>query len=180
MKNEIRISGFGGQGVALAAVILGKAATLYEDLEAVMTQSYGPEARGGASSADVILSDVEIAYPFVEQADILIALSQEAYNKYRPLAKPDALVLIDRDLVKPDDKDQVRAIPATKLAEGLGRRIVTNIVMLGFMTVVSGLVKRENMEKALEASVKASTIPLNLKAFTTGYEYVPGREEKHE
>jgi 2-oxoglutarate ferredoxin oxidoreductase subunit gamma len=180
MKNEIRISGFGGQGVALAAVILGKAATLYENMEAVMTQSYGPEARGGASSADVILSDAEIAYPFIEQADILVALSQEAYKKYRPLAKKDALVLIDRDLVQPDEKDKVRSIPATKLAEELGRRIVTNIVMLGFLTAVVGLVKREYMEKALQESVKPKTVPLNMKAFATGFEYVEGREEKHE
>jgi 2-oxoglutarate ferredoxin oxidoreductase subunit gamma len=180
MKNEIRISGFGGQGVALAALVLGKAATLYEDLEGVMTQSYGPEARGGASSADVILSDAPIAYPFVQQADILIALSQEAYKRYRPLAKKDALVLIDQDLVQPDVKDIVKAIPATRLAEGLGRRIVTNIVMLGFLTAVSGLVKRENMEKALEESVKAKTLPLNLKAFATGFEYTGNREEHHE
>jgi 2-oxoglutarate ferredoxin oxidoreductase subunit gamma len=180
MKHEVRISGFGGQGVALAAMVLGKAAVLYEDLEGVMTQSYGPEARGGASSADVILADAPIAYPFIEQADILIALSQEAYQKYRPLAKKDALVLIDRDLVQPDEKDKVKAIPATKLAEGLGRRIVTNIVMLGFLTAVSGLVKRENMEKALEESVKAKTVPLNLKAFATGFEYEDGQEESHE
>jgi 2-oxoglutarate ferredoxin oxidoreductase subunit gamma len=180
MKHEIRISGFGGQGVALAAMVLGKAATLYEDLEGVMTQSYGPEARGGASSADVILADAPIAYPFVQQADILIALSQEAYKRYRPLAKKNALVLIDRELVQPDEKDNVRAIPATRLAEELGRRIVTNIVMLGFFTAVSGLVKRENMEKALEDSVKAKTISLNMKAFATGYEYARAGEEKHE
>jgi 2-oxoglutarate ferredoxin oxidoreductase subunit gamma len=180
MKNEIRISGFGGQGVALAALVLGKAATLYEDLEGVMTQSYGPEARGGASSADVILSDEPIAYPFVQQADILIALSQEAYKRYRPLAKKEALVLIDQDLVQPDSKDSVKAIPATKLAEGLGRRIVTNIVMLGFLTAVSGLVTRENMEKALEESVKAKTLSLNLKAFATGFEFAGTGEGHHE
>jgi len=180
MKKEIRISGFGGQGVALAALVLGKAATLYEDLEGVMTQSYGPEARGGASSADVILSDALIAYPFVQQADILIALSQEAYKRYRPLAREDALVLIDQDLVRPNEKDKVKAIPATRLAEGLGRRIVTNIVMLGFLTAVSGLVKRENMEKALEESVKAKTLSLNLKAFTTGFDFAGSMEEHHE
>jgi 2-oxoglutarate ferredoxin oxidoreductase subunit gamma len=177
MKCEIRISGFGGQGVALAAMVLGKAATLYEDMEGVMTQSYGPEARGGASSADVILSDTPIAYPFVQQADILIALSQEAYKKYRPLAKKDALVLIDRELVQPDEKDCVKSIPATKLAEELGRRIVTNIVMLGFFTAISGLVKRENMERALEISVKTKTVPLNMKAFDTGFKYANDREE---
>ncbi|MGA9398603.1 MAG: 2-oxoacid:acceptor oxidoreductase family protein [Anaerolineaceae bacterium] len=178
MKKEIRISGFGGQGVALAGMILGKAATLYENIEAVMTQNYGPEARGGASSADVIVSDTEIAYPFIQEADILVALSQQAYLKYRPLSKKDAMVLIDQDLVTPNKGDKVLAIPSQKLAEGLGRRIVTNIVMLGFLTAVTGLVKRENMEKALESSMKASIVPLNLKAFATGFEYATAKEGK--
>jgi len=178
MKKEIRISGFGGQGVALAGMILGKAATLYENIEAVMTQNYGPEARGGASSADIIVSDSDIAYPFVQEADILVALSQQAYLKYRPLSKKDAMVLIDQDLVIPDKNDKVMAIPSQKLAEGLGKRIVTNIVMLGFLTAVTGLVKRENMEKALESSMKASIVPLNLKAFATGFEYAIAKEKK--
>lgn len=178
MKKEIRISGFGGQGVALAGMILGKAATLFENIDAVMTQNYGPEARGGASSADVIVSDTEIAYPFVQEADILVALSQQAYLKYRPLAKKDAMVLIDQDLVTPNKGDKVFMIPSQKLAEGLGRRIVTNIVMLGFLTAVSGLVKRENMEKALESSMKASILPLNMKAFATGFEYSTVKEGK--
>ena len=98
MRKEIRISGFGGQGVVLAGYILGKALTLYDGLEAVMTQSYGPEARGGASSANVIVSDRSIAYPFVQQPDILVALSQEAYTRFRPMTKPEALILIDEDL----------------------------------------------------------------------------------
>ena len=88
--------------------------------------------------------------------------------------------MIDQDLVQPDSKDSVKAIPATKLAEGLGRRIVTNIVMLGFLTAVSGLVTRENMEKALEESVKAKTLSLNLKAFATGFEYAGSGEGHHE
>jgi len=87
MRTEIRIAGFGGQGVALAGVILGKALTIYSDYEAVMTQSYGPEARGGASSANLIISDEPIDYPFVLKPDILVALSQEAYTLYRPDAK---------------------------------------------------------------------------------------------
>jgi 2-oxoglutarate ferredoxin oxidoreductase subunit gamma len=123
------------------------------------------------------LSDQPIAYPFVQQADILVALSQEAYTKFRPEAKPDALVLIDEDLIVPLEGDQVHAIPATRLAEGLGRRIVTNIVMLGFFTVVTGLVSRENMVKALEASLKPKVVPLNLQAFSAGFEYREQREK---
>jgi 2-oxoglutarate ferredoxin oxidoreductase subunit gamma len=177
MRKEIRISGFGGQGVGLASLILGKALALYQGVEAVMTQNYGPEARGGASSADVVMSDQPIAYPFVQQADVLVALSQEAYTKFRPQSKPDALVLIDEDLVTQLDGDQVHAIPATRLAEELGRRIVTNIVMLGFFTAVTGLVSRENMEKALESSLKPKIVPLNVQAFAAGFEYFKQTEE---
>lgn len=138
-----------------------------------MTQSYGPEARGGASSSDLVLSDEPIDYPFVQEADILVALSQAAYTKFRPAAKSNALVLIDQDLVVPFDGDNPQRIPATRLAEELGRRVVTNVVMLGFFSAVTGLVRRETMEKAIESTVKAKTVPLNLQAFRRGFEYVP-------
>jgi 2-oxoglutarate ferredoxin oxidoreductase subunit gamma len=177
MRKEIRISGFGGQGVVLTGYVLGKALALYEDLEAVMTQSYGPEARGGASSANVVFSDQDIAYPFVQRPDVLVALSQEAYGKFRPSAKQGALILIDEELVKPWPDDLVHAIPATRLAEELGRRIVANMIMLGFLTAVSGLVSRESMLEALKTSVKPKTVELNLRAFSTGYEYA-GEKEK--
>lgn len=171
MRKEIRISGFGGQGVALAGMILGKALTIYQDMEAVMTQAYGPEARGGASSANVVVSDQPIAYPFVQSADVLVALSQEAYNKFRPEARPEAQVLIDQELVTPDDSDTVFALPATRMAEELGRRMVTNMVMLGFLTAVCDLVRPDCMLQAIETSVKPNTLQLNVKAFSAGYEY---------
>jgi len=136
MRTEIRISGYGGQGVVLAGYILGKAIALHSGLEAVMTQSYGPEARGGASSANVVISDEPVDYPFVLHPDILVALSQEAYTRFRPTAKPEARVFIDQDLVIPFGNDQPYSIPATRLAEQLGRRIVANMVMLGFFTAV--------------------------------------------
>ena len=171
MRKEIKITGFGGQGVVLAGYIVGKCLSLHEGLEAVMTQSYGPEARGGASSSNIVVSDEPIDYPFVQQADILVALSQEAYTKFRPQSKSDAVCLIDEDLVKPFDDDQPLKIPATKLAEELGRRIVANVVMLGFITASTGLVKRDSMEETIKSSVKEKTIPLNMKAFETGYQY---------
>jgi 2-oxoglutarate ferredoxin oxidoreductase subunit gamma len=176
MRKEIKISGFGGQGVVLFGYILGKCLSLHEGLEAVMTQSYGPEARGGASSANIVVSDEPIDYPFVQEADILVALSQEAYTKFRPQAKSDALVLIDEDLVDPFDDDQPLKIPATKFAEELGRRIVANVVMLGFVTASTDLTKRESMEEAIKDSVKEKTIPLNMKAFETGYAYAKQSE----
>jgi 2-oxoglutarate ferredoxin oxidoreductase subunit gamma len=171
MRKEIRISGFGGQGVGLAGLILGKALALYENKEAVMTQAYGPEARGGASSANIVVSDTPIDYPFVQNPDILVAISQEGYTKYRPTAKIDAMILIDEELVKPFSNDTPFAIPATRLAENLGRRIVTNVVILGFLCEVTGIVSQEAMERALIDSVRAKTIPLNLQAFEAGYKY---------
>jgi 2-oxoglutarate ferredoxin oxidoreductase subunit gamma len=171
MRKEIRISGFGGQGVVLAGYLLGKSLSLYENLEAVMTQSYGPEARGGASSANVVVADRTIAYPFVQKADIFVALSQEAYSRYRPEAGPEAQILIDSGLVVPDEKDQVHPFPATELAEELGRRIVANVLMLGYLSALTGVVKVESLEQAIRSTVKEKVVPLNLKALQRGYSY---------
>ncbi len=176
MRKEIRLSGFGGQGIGLAGHILGKAAALYQGLEAVMTQSYGPEARGGASSANIVIADRRIDYPFVQRPDVLVALSQEAYTRFRPQTGPDTLVIIDEGLVTPEHGDAIAGIPATRLAEELGRRIVANMVMLGFFASVSHLIDREALEKAIETTVPAKTLDLNLKAFATGFEYENGRE----
>jgi 2-oxoglutarate ferredoxin oxidoreductase subunit gamma len=171
MRTEIRIAGFGGQGVGLVGQILGKALALYDELETVMTQAYGPEARGGASSADVVVSDREIAYPFIQNPDILVALSQEAYTKFYPTAKAGALVIIDEDLVTPQANSNLYTIPATRLAEDMGRRIVANMIVLGFFTAVTGVVTRSAAEEAIRTTVKAKTVPLNLEAFAKGYAY---------
>lgn len=171
MRREIRVSGFGGQGVALAGYILGKASALYEGLEAVMTQSYGPEARGGASSANIVIADEPIDYPFVRSPDVFVALSQEGYTKYRLTASLDAIILIDEHLVTPFPDDKPLGIPATRMAEDLGRRIVANVVMLGFCSAHIDLIKRESMEQAIETSVRPKTLELNLQAFAQGYEY---------
>jgi len=171
MRKEIRIAGFGGQGIALTGYILGKALALYDGLETVMTQAYGPEARGGASSANLVVSDREIAYPFVQHPDILVVLSQEAYSKFRPTVENNAQILIDQDLVHPDQGDHVIGIPATRIAEELGRRIVANVVMLGFFTSVTQIASCTAVEEAIKSTVKEKTIPLNLKAFMAGYEF---------
>jgi len=176
MRKDIRISGFGGQGVGLAGFILGKAASLYQGLEAAMTQAYGPEARGGASSSDIVIADRPIDYPFVEEADILVALSQEAYTRFRGEAKTDALVVIDEGLVTPLEDDRPLRIPATRLAEGIGHRIVANVIMLGFLTAVMGVLERQAVEKAIETSVRPKTVPLNLQAFALGFDYASQKE----
>ena len=176
MRTEICISGFGGQGIALAGYILGKAAALFAGMEAVMTQSYGPEARGGASSANIIISDLTVDYPFVQKPDILIALSQEGYLKYRPKAKGGAQIIVDKDLVGPFETDSPEVIPATRIAEDLGKRIVANVVMLGFFTAAADVVSREAMQKSIESTVKPKTLSLNLEAFIRGFAYY--REEE--
>lgn len=171
MRTEIRISGFGGQGVVLAGYILGKALAIYSEYEAVMTQSYGPEARGGASSANIVVADEPIDYPFLQHPDFLVALSQEGYARYRHTTRNGAVILIDEELVVPHDDDRPLRIPATRLAEMLGRRVVANVVMLGFFTAVFGLVTPEAVEQAIASSVKPKTIQLNLQAFSAGYSH---------
>jgi 2-oxoglutarate ferredoxin oxidoreductase subunit gamma len=173
VRVEIRVGGFGGQGVALAGYLIGKSASLYQGLEAVVTQAYGPEARGGASSADIIVADAPIDYPFLGQADVLLLLSQEAFTRFRPSSRPGAAVLIDDGLVTAGPEERMHRIPATSLAEGLGRRLVANVVMLGFFSRVTGIVQREAIEKAIETTVPARTLELNLRAFSLGYEYAP-------
>jgi 2-oxoglutarate ferredoxin oxidoreductase subunit gamma len=171
MYKEIKIAGFGGQGVVLAGIILGKAFALYEGLEAVMTQAYGPEARGGASNANIVVSDEPIDYPFVQHPDILVALSQEAYDKFRLQAGNGAYVLIDSDLVTPNPNDDPFCVPATRFAEDLGRRIVANVVMLGFLTGVTEIVTPASMNEAIATSVRPKTLELNKRAFAAGYDF---------
>jgi 2-oxoglutarate ferredoxin oxidoreductase subunit gamma len=171
MHKEIRLSGFGGQGLGLAGFLLGKALSLYDGKEAVMTQAYGPEARGGASSSNVVVSDTRVDYPFVQRPDVLVAMSQEAYTKFRPTVKLEGLVIVDADLVTPMEDDAPLAIPATRLAEDLGRRIVANVIMLGYFTQVTKIVSREAMEQALEDTLSSKILPLNLEAFSAGYSF---------
>lgn len=171
MRSEVRIAGFGGQGIVLAGYIVGKALALYDGYHAVMTQAYGPEARGGASSANIVISDEPVDFPFVEHPDVLVALSQEAYTRFRESTKQDAFVLVDEDLVKPNPDDEVLRIPATRLAEELGKRIVANVVMVGFFTGVTGLVNQKAVEMAISTSVKPNTVDLNINAFQIGFKY---------
>ncbi|MDP6606321.1 MAG: 2-oxoacid:acceptor oxidoreductase family protein [Dehalococcoidia bacterium] len=175
MRKEIRLAGFGGQGIILAGYILGKAAGLYADKEAVFTQSYGPEARGGACAAQVIVSDEPVDYPLFDEAEFLVLMSQEAAEKYGPTAKIGATVLIDTELVDLSSVDlpdvEVLGAPFTRIAEqDFGLRIVANIVMLGFVTAATGLVEREAAEEAIRTEVKERFIDLNLRAFAAGLE----------
>jgi 2-oxoglutarate ferredoxin oxidoreductase subunit gamma len=170
MRKEIRICGFGGQGIILSGLILGKAASVYSDYYAVQTQSYGPEARGGASRSEIVVSDEPIGFPGVMEADVLVAMSQPAFDKYTDDLKPDAIVVVDPSMViDTKDFDPIR-IEFTALAEDLGRKIVANIIMLGSLTRIIRLIPEEAMEKAVLDSVPPRTIELNKKALQVGFE----------
>jgi 2-oxoglutarate ferredoxin oxidoreductase subunit gamma len=171
---EIRVAGFGGQGVILSAIVLGKAASIHQGEYATMTQNFGPEARGGACSAQLMLSDQPVLYPYVTQPDVLVVMSQEAYTKFGPELKEGGTLLIERDLVRVSDlpkQTKIYSVPATRLAEELGKRMVLNIVMVGFFAAVTQLLEADAVRKAVADSVPASFRELNLKAFDRGYEY---------
>jgi 2-oxoglutarate ferredoxin oxidoreductase subunit gamma len=171
---EIRIAGFGGQGVILSAIVIGKAASILDDGFATMTQSFGPEARGGACSAQVIIDSKPVLYPYVTNPDVLIVMSQEAYTKFAPELKPGGTLIVEQDLVKISglsSAGKVYSAPATRIAEELGKRMVLNIVMVGFTAAVTNLVDRDALRKAVGDSVPPSFRDLNLKAFDRGYDY---------
>jgi 2-oxoglutarate ferredoxin oxidoreductase subunit gamma len=171
---EIRIAGFGGQGVIMSAMVVGKAASIFEGGFATMTQSFGPEARGGACSAQVILSDSPVLYPYVTHPDILVVMSQEAYSKFSPELKAGGTLVIEQELVKIGNipaGTKVFSCPATRLAEELGKKMVLNIVMVGFFAAVTKLLKPESLRQAVLDSVPPSFKELNQKAFDKGYEY---------
>jgi 2-oxoglutarate ferredoxin oxidoreductase subunit gamma len=174
-RHEIRFSGFGGQGIITSGYILGKAAALYDGRQVTLVKSYGPESRGGASSAQVIISDAEINYPRITEPRLLVVMSQEAYAKYVDELADDGLLLIDEDLVelnRPRDDIRVRAIPATRMAESeLGRKIVANIVMLGFLAANTDIVSIKGIREAMLSSIPKGTEELNIRALERGYTY---------
>ena len=181
MRTEIRICGFGGQGIILAGIILGKSASLFDNKEAVQTQSYGPEARGGASKCEVVISDDTVDYPKVESPDILVAMSNEALIKYIVDLKDNGILIVDPDTTDVEDvKDYIEEhninvyeAPATKTAtDEIGLKIVANIVMVGAITKITGVISKQAAIDAIEDSVPKGTEKKNVSAFEAGYALV--------
>lgn len=172
MRKEIRITGFGGQGVVLAGYILGKAAAVHDAKEATLVQSYGPEARGSACAAQVVIADGKINYPYVRRQEILVAMSQEGYDSYAGQLVDGGVLLFDRDLVDagtpPAAASLVASVPATRTAEELGRRMAANIVMLGFLVGCTNIVGRDAIREAVRTSVPPGTEEFNLTALERG------------
>lgn len=181
---EIRFSGFGGQGIIRCALIAGKALSLYGDKFTTMNQSFGPEARGSACSSQLIVSDDRVLYPYITQPEILISMSQEAYDKYESDLRDDGILIIDSDLVKPKPpREGIKfySIPSTRFAEELGNRIIANLVMMGFFTAITNITTPDVMKKALPGLVPGRFLDLNIKAFDKGYEYgVKALEEEEQ
>lgn len=184
-EKHILITGFGGQGIVMAGDILGKAATLYDEKQATMTQNYGPEARGGACSSQVIISLSEILFPYVEEPEILVCMSQEGYTKKINSLRKGGTLIWDSDLVrfkKTQAGLKTFSIPATRLAEEMGNKMMANIIMLGFLAAVEKLVSVDALRKAVLESVPEATIEHNAKAFDRGREYgeaiLKGRAKK--
>jgi len=173
-RTEVKIGGFGGQGVILSGYVIGRAAAIYDDKYATMIQAFGPEARGSACSAQVIVSSDPVDYPYIVSPQIMIVMSQEAYSRFSPEVAKGGVLITEDELVVPHNlrKDLKHfSIPATRIAEELGKKLVLNIVMMGFMTAVTKLLDPEAMRKAVTASVPKGTEDLNLRAFEEGYKY---------
>jgi len=174
MRIEIRFAGFGGQGIIKSGIIAAAAACIYSGKNAVQTQSYGPESRGGACKSEVVISEAEIDFPKVVEPDILVVMSQHAYNEYAEDVKPDGTIILDPDMI-PHEKDlknaKVFRIPATKIAEELGRKIVANIVMIGAFVTITNVLDENAVKESIKVNVPKGTEELNLTAFEKGCEY---------
>ncbi len=172
-RTEIRITGFGGQGVVLAGHIIGHACAVNAGKHATMIQSFGPEARGSACSTTLAISDTEVLYPYIGRPNIFVVMSGEGYDKFGEELKDDGTLIYEKDLVqpKPGDGQQAFGVPSTRIAEELGRAIVQNIVMVGFVAAATRLADREAMRGAVAESVPAGTEVLNLRAFDAGWDY---------
>lgn len=171
---DVRFSGLGGQGIVRCGLITGKALSLYDNKHATMTQSFGPEARGSACSSQLVVSDSRVLYPYIVSPQILVSMSQDAYDKYEPDLDENGMLIIDKDLVKPQPPRgdiKIYSIPATRFAEVLGNRIFANLVMLGFFTAVTRIVTPTAMKKALPGLVPDRFLDMNIQAFNRGFEY---------
>lgn len=172
---QIRFGGVGGQGIVLAGRLLGKAAALFDGKEAVCTQTYGPEARGGAARSDVVISADPVDYPFVTEADVLAVLFQDAYAKFHPMLRPGGTLIVDSGLVRDANGGaNVIRIPASRIAENIGNRMAANVVVLGCLIGKTGVVSRGSVEEAIRNTVKERVLDLNLRALEAGINFARG------
>ncbi len=174
MRTEVRFAGFGGQGIIKSGIIVAAAASIHEGKNAVQTQSYGPESRGGACKSEVVIAQEEIDFPKVTEPDVLVVMSQHAYNEYSGDLKSGGKLIMDPDMIphqKKLDRVEVYRVPATKMAEQLGRRIVANIVMIGAFVSITRLLDENAVKESIKENIPKGTEELNLAAFEKGFEF---------
>jgi 2-oxoglutarate ferredoxin oxidoreductase subunit gamma len=171
-RREVMFGGFGGQGIVTAGFITGQAAVVYDGKEATLTQVYGPEARGSACYSGVVVSEEgEISYPYLLAPEIMVIMSQEAYEKFLPQLQQGGVLIVDSTIVKPDklaEKYRLYKVQATEIAENMGTRIIANVIMLGFLGMIWDAVSVEALQEAVKARVPKKYLDLNIKAFQTG------------
>ncbi|MBN2528565.1 MAG: 2-oxoacid:acceptor oxidoreductase family protein [Deltaproteobacteria bacterium] len=175
-KVDIRICGMGGQGVIMSGLVIGKAASIYEDKWSTMLQSFGPEARGSTCAAQVMIDDVHIGYPYIDKADIFLVFSQAGYEKYIAELKEGAILVYEDELITLDERVpkgvKTCGIPATRIAqEQIGKVITFNMVMLGYFARATEAISLDALKKSIVDSVPHGTGEMNLKAFNAGYNY---------
>jgi 2-oxoglutarate ferredoxin oxidoreductase subunit gamma len=174
-RTEIRITGFGGQGVILAGIVLGRAVAVHEGKKAVQTQSYGAETRGGAARAEVVVSDEKIDYPKVISADVTITMSQESFEKYGTTTRPGSALFVDADLVTRGSGSAggtVYRVPATKIAaDEFKKTLAANMVMLGAVAAVTKVARLESLKMSVREVAPKASRDLNTRALERGYEW---------
>jgi 2-oxoglutarate ferredoxin oxidoreductase subunit gamma len=172
-RRTITIAGIGGQGIVLCGYVIGKAASLYDNKFATFSSFYGPQARGGECTSTLIIDDKKIDFPFIRHIDILVILSGKVYKKYAKLASKNTLIFVDNDLIPSAQVDNVKvfAVPAARLANDMGNKIVSNIIMLGFFTRITGIVSQHSLITSLQSSLKKDFLDTNLKALAIGSDY---------
>lgn len=171
MRKEIMFAGFGGQGVITAGYITGRAAAVYDDKESTLTRVYGPEARGSACYSGVVVDEEEIDYPYLLRPEIMVIMSQEAYGKFLPQLMDSGVLIIDSSIVRPDEqaeKYKLHRVPATRIAEEMGARVIANVVMLGFVGRIWDGVSIDGLLESVKATVPKRHLDLNLRAFERG------------
>lgn len=179
-RQELRLTGSGGQGLILAGIILAEAA-LYDGMNVVQSQSYGPEARGGASKAEVIISKDEINYPKVDDCDIMLTLTQDAYNKYIKSLKPNGILIVDNSINSEVERDDITIyrVPILETAfNNLGKPMVANIIALGSIYELTKVVTRESLVKAVCDRVPRGTEELNKRALEEGFNLIRNHKEE--
>lgn len=172
MRVEVRISGMGGQGIVTMGFVIGRAAALHDKKDVVMTEAYGPEIMGGFSKANVIIADDEIDYPLIDYPHVLIVMSQDGWERDGSCVRENGLVIYEETLVDPGDPPMIRCvpIPAIRIADELGKRVVANVIMMGAFQSITNIISKNALERSLLKRIPKGTEELNMIALKKGHD----------